>query len=222
MLLAPANRVVVDTDNAEAEEEVHALGMPRTYTVGTAHGRHYHLARPANCPTTRRIRIGVSGRIDLLSLGIAVMPPSRHRSGRGYRCLDPTAPIAAAPAWVVRWLAAAPPAVATAPVDLPAELPRVELDALVVAPWVRRVIQDGRDPRYPSRSEAICAITRQLVAAGYADAVIASILLDPRFGISAKARECAPRGDTTGKASRRWVRHEVARARAKSDVEVFA
>jgi hypothetical protein len=220
MLLAPAQRIVVDTDDPEAEEEVHALGMPRTYTVVTALGHHRHLARPADCPTTRRIRTGVSGRIDILSLGIAVMPPSRHRTGRDYRCLDPTAPIAEAPAWVVQWLTEAPPPVTTAPVELPTELPRVDVDLLAMPGWVRRVILKGTDARYPSRSEAIHAIVRHLVAAGYADKVIAAILLDPRFGISSKPREIGPTWDTARKASRRWVAREIARARAKSRVVV--
>jgi hypothetical protein len=221
-LLEPAGLVVVDCDNDDAEAEVHALGLPRTRTVRTGQGRQYIYRRPPACPRTRRTKAGCSEHIDLLAGGITIAPPSRHRNGNVYRCLDPTVPLAEAPAWVVRWLQEAPAPVATAAVALPAELPRIDLDTLAVPPWVRRVIVEGTDPRYRSRSEAIHAVSRALVAAGYDDIVIAAILLDPRFAISAKPRELAPRWDAAGKASRRWVRHEVARARAKSDVEVFA
>jgi hypothetical protein len=61
--------------------------------------------------------------------------------------------------------------------------------------------------RYPSPSEARFAVLQALIVAGCSDKVIAAVMLDNRFGISAKPRQ---EGLT-------WVAGEIGRARAKSN-----
>jgi hypothetical protein len=97
----------------------------------------------------------------------------------------------------------------TSACTLPPDLPAVDVDALRVTPRVRTLIAGGWDAacgRYESRSEAVFAVVQALVAAGYDDVVIASVLLDPGNGIGEKPRQ---RG-------RRWIAGELARARAKA------
>ncbi|WP_303718718.1 DNA-primase RepB domain-containing protein [Brevundimonas naejangsanensis] len=78
-----------------------------------------------------------------------------------------------------------------------------------VSPRVRTVIVEGReaDPeRYPSRSEAVCAVTRELVRAGCSDDQIAAVLLDPDFGVSESIRE-------HGRRAKAEAAREIANAR---------
>lgn len=103
-------------------------------------------------------------------------------------------------------LVSRPPALT--PVTLPKALPAVDVDALRVSDRIKDVIVLGDDPdrlRYPSRSEAVFAVTVALAVADYDDATIASVLLDRDHGISQKPRD-------NGLA---WVGQEIARARAK-------
>jgi hypothetical protein len=66
--------------------------------------------------------------------------------------------------------------------------------------------QPKHHEKYPSRSEAVWAVVTSLVQAGHDTATIASILLNPRFAISAKPREQGTR----------WLAGEIGRARAKT------
>lgn len=78
----------------------------------------------------------------------------------------------------------------TESVELPATLQPVELDDLpaTITADVRKLIVHGNDPdapgRYASMSEPMWRVTMELVRAGSDDAVIASLLLDPRYGVS--------------------------------------
>lgn len=76
-------------------------------------------------------------------------------------------------------------------VNISGNLPRLkDLDELPeqVTPRTRMLIVQGDDPddptRYGSKSEVMWAVTCELVRAGCDDDVIASVLLDPDFGIS--------------------------------------
>jgi len=103
-------------------------------------------------------------------------------------------------------LVSRPPALT--PVTLPKALPAVDIDALRVSDRIKDVIVLGDDPdrlRYPSRSEAVFAVTVALAVADYDDATIAAVLLDRDHGISQKPQD-------KGLA---WVGQEIARARAK-------
>lgn len=62
-----------------------------------------------------------------------------------------------------------------------------------VTPRTRALIVQGDDPEDPtkftSRSDAVWAVTCELVRAGCGDDMIAAVLLDPDFGISAHVRD---------------------------------
>lgn len=84
ILLEPSELLVVDLDSQEAREEVQQLGIYLTRVASTAKGLHYYYKRPKDCPAKRRIGLGQSGAIDILSKGYIVAPPSQHQSGHRY------------------------------------------------------------------------------------------------------------------------------------------
>jgi P4 family phage/plasmid primase-like protien len=100
-------------------------------------------------------------------------------------------------------------------VELPTELPSVDLDALpaAVLQRTRMLIVQGDDPddatRYKSKSEVVWAVTCELVRAGCDDPTIAGILLDPDFGISDHPLR--------QKRSREYVERQIGRAREDND-----
>lgn len=99
---------------------------------------------------------------------------------------------------------------AAAPVELPAELPPVDVTTLDVSARIKRLIHEGRDAepaRYPSRSEAIAAAVMALVRAGYDDATIAGVILDPTNLVGSKARE----------RERSWLAADIGRARIEAN-----
>jgi hypothetical protein len=216
LLLPPSRLLGIDCDSRDAEAEAQSRGLPRTYSVRTHHGSHFYYRRPALCPVTRVTKAGGARGIDVLTHGVLIAPPSRHRLGSVYSVVDPAAPLADPPDWAVAWLREAPPPATArppAPSALPADLPTVALADLAVSPRLRQLIVTGADPiRYPSLSEARFAVLGGLIAAGYADAVITAVCFDPAHGISTTPRA---RG-------RPWFAQELARARAKADVEIFA
>ncbi len=101
-------------------------------------------------------------------------------------------------------------------VALSGNLPRVtSLDELPdgVSDRIKALIVNGRDEddpdRYPSRSEAVFAVLCALARAGTPDDVMASIILDPDFGISAHVRE-QPR-------AQQYAAQQIKRARLEAD-----
>lgn len=76
-------------------------------------------------------------------------------------------------------------------VDLPEDLPEVDIEQIELTERIRELIRTGEDPskRYASRSEALFAVTLALISRGLNDSLIAGILLDPRYGISSKVLE---------------------------------
>jgi hypothetical protein len=210
-LLEPRDLLEVDCDSDEALAEATALGLPPAPVMKTAKGRRYRYRAPREVVGRRVTKRGRSRSIDLLAGGYVVVA-GQHRTGPLYEWIvRPTdRPLVEAPAWAVRLLLETPVASAAPDVHLPSELPCIHLEGLRVSPRIRRLILDGTDPRYRSRSEAVFACAQALIGAGYNDATIAGILEDATNGISAKPRELG----------RRWLSREVARARAKNDVEV--
>ena len=98
--------VVVDVDSAEAQTEVDAWGVPPTLIARTAKGRHYYY-RAEGLPAVRKIGAGTSGKIDVLSKGFVVAPPSTHATGHRYTWERHTKPVPAPP-WVRLLLAPTP------------------------------------------------------------------------------------------------------------------
>jgi hypothetical protein len=95
---------VVDTDGAEAEAALIALGdLPETVTVLTAKGRHRYFKLPPglkmNC-SVRKLIPGVG--IDIRAEGgFAVCPPSRHPDGPVYKWVKGIRTFADPPQWLL-------------------------------------------------------------------------------------------------------------------------
>lgn len=72
-----------------------------------------------------------------------------------------------------------------------------ELDRWGVPDRVKAIIVKGEDPgdpgRYPSRSEAVCAVCCELVRRGVPDDTIYAVITDPDFAISASVLEAGDR-----------------------------
>lgn len=96
-------------------------------------------------------------------------------------------------------------------VSLPEDLPSLDVSALRLPPAMLALMSTGEHPdapgRYPSRSEPSWAITCEMVRAGYDDATIGAILLDPDLPIADHTRE---RG-------RAYVARQIGRARDAED-----
>lgn len=77
------------------------------------------------------------------------------------------------------------------PIDLPANLPEVDIKKLELSNRIKELILTGKDRsnRYTSRSEMVFAVAIALISRGCTDAQIASICLDERYGISEKVLE---------------------------------
>lgn len=97
------------------------------------------------------------------------------------------------------------------PVELPDDLPPVDVAELKISDRMKALIGDGdADERYASRSEAVFAVACAMVAAGHSDAATAAVLLHETNAISERARE--------QRDPRRHVTEEIARARARTPV----
>ncbi len=193
-----------------ALREALSCGLPpgpvvETGRPGCQH-RYYQAPRGLTGRTTRQ---GTAHAIDILAGGIAVVPPSLHRTGRRYRWLlaiDRAAP-QPAPSWALQLLRRAN-SVAARPVDLPGDLPGVHVQDLRVSERVKRLIMEGpagQPGLYASRSEAVFAVAHALIASGYDNSVIAAVLFDPELRISEKPRA----------QGRSWLAAEIGRARQK-------
>jgi hypothetical protein len=88
LLLDTSGLLVLDFDSAAGKAEAQAKGLPPTLVALTAHGEHWYYTRPADCPTRRCLHRGASRKIDILSLGFVVAPPSMHAEGTRYRWRD--------------------------------------------------------------------------------------------------------------------------------------
>lgn len=92
----------LDTDSKEAEEHVKRWGAPRTWCVATGRGlqRHYCIPTGLVIPT----KTGMLPNIDIKGeKGIAVLPPSVHKSAKEYEWINhPSSTLlASAPEWLI-------------------------------------------------------------------------------------------------------------------------
>jgi putative DNA primase/helicase len=110
--------VVIDVDGAEgraslANLERQGLTLPATLTVttGRTDGGEHRYYRPQAGVDIRNDQSGKIGpHIDVRGTGgFVVCPPSIHASGKQYRFIDPSAPVADLPSWVIERLTVRPP-----------------------------------------------------------------------------------------------------------------
>jgi Bifunctional DNA primase/polymerase, N-terminal len=214
VLLNPSHLLVVDQDSRDAINEATARGLrPGPRSARTVDRLHDFTAAPPGVAGFV-IRRGQSGAIDVLAgheySGHAVLPPSIHRSGESYRwVVEPgMVPLPPTPDWALAFLREGNGTESSAAVALPADLPGVDVGALPVPESTGLLIVDGLKAapgKYKSRSELVCGVILRLMRAGCDNATIASVLLDPRYGVSECPRE---RGD-------RWLATEIGRIRDK-------
>lgn len=104
LLLEPSELLVIDCDSLAAVQE--AIGLTPEQcnnVVVTSKGAHLYYRRPKSCPVGRRIQCGASMKIDILSAGLIVAPPSRHPNGHVYTWAR-RGPLQEAPAWACQLL----------------------------------------------------------------------------------------------------------------------
>jgi Bifunctional DNA primase/polymerase, N-terminal len=218
-LLPPIPALEIDCDSLDALGEATARGLPPAPVMKTARGRRYRYQCPGELVGIRITGRGRSKKIDVLSAGYVVIR-GRHRLGPVYEKIVER-PLEPAPLWALEWLRdaaagdivridQAPPTRDGVSWTMSPELPDVDLDHLQIHHRIKRVVVEGPDHTYPSRSEALWAVLLALVGAGYDDATIAAVVLTKRYAISEKPRE---RG-------RRWLASELARARRRRPVGV--
>jgi hypothetical protein len=110
--------VVVDVDGPEGRASLAALEgkecpFPQTLTVQTGRengGSHfyYRLREGVDVPNNNSGKIGP--KIDVKSIGgYVVVPGSVHATGKQYRFVDPSVPLAELPEWIVERLKGRPP-----------------------------------------------------------------------------------------------------------------
>ena len=107
--------VVIDVDGAEGrasladlERQGRALPATLTVTTGRADGGEHRYYRAPSGGDIRNDQSGkIGAHIDVRGTGgFVVCPPSIHASGKHYRFIDPSAPVAELPRWVIKRLTA--------------------------------------------------------------------------------------------------------------------
>lgn len=87
--------VVLDVDNPDALDD---YDIPETLTVKTAKGYHYYFKHPGCAVSNGPIK----GLGDIKADGgYVVAPPSLHETGKRYEWVDPEAPLAECPEWII-------------------------------------------------------------------------------------------------------------------------
>lgn len=205
LLLEPAGLLVADLDGRPAVAEADALGCPATHTVRRGDRLHLYYARPAGVPGARRTRRGACRAIDVLAAGYVVAAGSLHASGDRYTVARDL-PVAAAPDWLAAWLRgdATPGAEPVAPAgDTAAAL--AEAMRLLAGHRLLCVLESGTggDPRYPSRSEGLCALEGALLDRGMEPGAVAAALLGVPWAAGMRAHP------------ERWLPADVARLAAR-------
>jgi hypothetical protein len=110
--------VVIDVDGAEgraalADLERQGFTLPVTLTVTTGRtdgGEHRYYRQPSGVDIRNDQSGKIGAQVDVRGTGgFVVCPPSVHASGKQYRFIDPNAPVADLPGWVIKRLTVRPP-----------------------------------------------------------------------------------------------------------------
>lgn len=178
--------VVLDADGAEGVREVLQRGVPKTPCVRTPRGgMHFYFQLPG-FPVSNGAKLGSSKAIDVRGEhGYVLAPHSKRADGRRYiwSVSPQEAAIATAPAWFLDMLKTHETALARAPTargSLSRRLQEgetMDLDDLLdtLPDRVHRLVLEGCDHTFPSRSECDLYVCIQLVARGVSDDVIQAI-----------------------------------------------
>lgn len=106
---ADSGLLVADDDTGDAlADYAESIGetIPQTITVITARGLHYYFAAPAGMKLSNETG-NLPDKIDVRAGNAYVVGPgSMHASGSTYHLLDPNAPLAPAPDWLIRAITA--------------------------------------------------------------------------------------------------------------------
>lgn len=217
ILLEPSNLLVVDLDGEEAVQEG-TNRLPLSPTIISGNGEHRWFQSPGIA--TRLTKRGHCRKIDILSKGYTVAPPSRHRNGHLYQWrIDPDGlnedglPLTPPPKEVIATLDEAIKNRGQGwEYSLPSDLPQVDVHKEKLSHYLKRLIIEGDyKGKHPSRSEAHFEAITLLINEGWSEEKIASVLLDPAYQIGAKIQERGP-----GKAEE-FAAREVAKAKATFD-----
>jgi hypothetical protein len=150
--------VAIDVDGVEgraslADLERQGLTLPATLTVTTGRtdgGEHRYYLPPAGVDVRNDQSGKIGPHIDVRGTGgFVVFPPSMHASGKQYRSIDPSVPVAVLPGWVVdRLTARRPMTAATAHVgqqvfEHPHRTPHLtkEIGAMIRRGWPVEIIE---------------------------------------------------------------------------------
>lgn len=184
---AVSRLVVLDADGEAGVREALARGIPRTPTVRTPRGgMHFYFQHPG-FPVSNGAKLGCSKALDVRGEhGYVLAPHSKRSDGRRYVWGMPPVEVAVAPSppWFLEMLKQHEASLARAPTirgtlsgHAPTEGDTIDLDDLLgtLPDRVHRLIIEGCDRTFPSRSECDLYVCIQLVARGVHDDVIQAI-----------------------------------------------
>lgn len=184
--------VVLDCDGAAGVAEATRLGLPRTPTVQTPSGGLHAYFRHPGFAVRNAAKLGGSKKIDVRGeAGYVLAPHSRRSDGKRYTWITSPleAGLAPAPKWFLAMLRPAKPPTRVPLSDSEITVNDDELDSLLsrLSPRVQRLIVEGCDSSFPSRSECDFYVLVQLLAAGVSDDAIEAIFSS--YAIGEKYRE---------------------------------
>ncbi|WP_176536164.1 bifunctional DNA primase/polymerase [Priestia megaterium] len=199
IVLKDSQLVIVDADSEEAVKDVETLLDPsQNVVVQTRRGKHFYFKTTADTPIYRTTGKGKSKKIDILSNGYIIAPPSVHQNGHEYTWINPpkkTGCIPTVPKFIEQFLATEkakrPPVLYDASYNT-SQLPKLELDALPISEFMKDIIRRGetsiyyKERGYQSRSDAIYGVIMACLKSGLTEEEVCSLLLNPKHYISKK------------------------------------
>jgi hypothetical protein len=213
ILLRPSGLLVIDCDSLQAVEEA-LCQSPPTWAVLTRKGAHLYYRNP----TDRHVRVigtGVSRKLDILTNGFVLAPPSVHESGHVYQwtALEAAERLPDAPEWACRALESARNVELPAPTFeaatglLAAPAPPIDwMRARAVNPKVHRMLAHGSEPG-ADRSRDLWLAINCLVRLGYTDEQIMQTIWNSAVGEKPRQKGA------------QWLCGEVQRARLELQPE---